>query len=145
MADEKNTAPAKAKAEPAKTTWFSKVIAWFKALPKNIATPFKNMVNELKRVTWPTKKKLIVYSVAVLAFMLFMMVVVGLFDMGSSALVRSLHFGQSAAPAAAVEAVEESAEEAAGAAEDAGAAAGEEAEAPADAGQEAETPADTGN
>ncbi len=74
-------------------SWFTRCINWFKQLPTKIATPFKNMVNELKRVTWPTRRKLIIYSVTVLVFMLFMMVVVGAFDLGSSALVRSLHFG----------------------------------------------------
>ena len=72
-------------------SWFTRCINWFKKLPSRIATPFKNMVNELKRVTWPTKRKLIIYSITVLVFMLFMMVVVGAFDLGSSALVRSLH------------------------------------------------------
>ena len=74
-------------------SWFTRCINWFKQLPTRIATPFKNMVNELKRVTWPTRRKLIIYSITVLLFMLFMMVVVGAFDLGSSALVKTLHFG----------------------------------------------------
>ncbi len=86
MADVNNK-PAGKKEE----SWFTRCINWFKKLPARIATPFKNMVNELKRVTWPTKRKLIIYSITVLVFMLFMMVVVGAFDLGSSALVRSLH------------------------------------------------------
>ena len=45
---------------------------------------------ELKKVTWPTKHKLIVYSLVVLVFMLFMGVVIGLLDMGASALVKLL-------------------------------------------------------
>ena len=48
------------------------------------------MYYELKRVTWPTKRKLIVYSVIVLVFMLLMGIVIGLFDLGASALVRAL-------------------------------------------------------
>ena len=48
------------------------------------------MYYELKKVTWPTKEKLITYSVIVLLFMLFMGVVIGLLDMGASALVRLL-------------------------------------------------------
>ena len=68
----------------------SKIINWFKALPKRIAKPFKNMYYELKKVTWPSKHKLITYSVIVLLFMLFMGVVIGLLDMGASALIKLL-------------------------------------------------------
>ena len=68
----------------------SKIIAWFKNLPQNIARPFKNMYYELKKVTWPSKEKLIAYSIIVLVFMLFMGIVIGLLDMGASALVRML-------------------------------------------------------
>ena len=68
----------------------SKIISWFKNLPKRIAKPFKNMYYELKKVTWPSKEKLITYSVIVLVFMLFMGIVIGLLDMGASALVRLL-------------------------------------------------------
>ena len=84
MADEKKTV---AKAEESKT---SKFTAWCKALPARIAKPFKNMVAELKKVSWPSKKKLIYCSVTVLVFMLFMGVVIGLLDTGASALVRLL-------------------------------------------------------
>ena len=68
----------------------SKILNWFKNLPKRIAKPFKNMYYELKKVTWPSKEKLIAYSIIVLVFMLFMGVVIGLLDMGASALVRML-------------------------------------------------------
>ena len=68
----------------------SKIIAWFKNLPQNIARPFKNMFYELKKVTWPSKHKLITYSIIVLLFMLFMGVVIGLLDMGATALVNLL-------------------------------------------------------
>jgi len=68
----------------------SKIIKWFAALPKRISKPFKNMYYELKKVTWPSKEKLIAYSVIVLIFMLFMGIVIGLLDMGASALVRLL-------------------------------------------------------
>ena len=68
----------------------SKIIAWFKNLPQNIARPFKNMYYELKKVTWPSKHKLITYSIIVLLFMLFMGVVIGLLDTGATALVTLL-------------------------------------------------------
>ena len=84
MAEEKKTP---AKVEESKMT---KIINWFKKLPGRIAKPFKNMVAELKKVTWPSKKKWISSSVAVLVFMLFMGVVIGLLDMGASKLVSAL-------------------------------------------------------
>jgi len=68
----------------------SKILAWCKNLPKKIAKPFKNMYYELKKVTWPSKHKLITYSIVVLVFMLFMGVVIGLLDMGASALIKLL-------------------------------------------------------
>ena len=68
----------------------SKILSWFKNLPKRISKPFKNMYYELKKVTWPSKEKLITYSIIVLVFMLFMGIVIGLLDMGASALVRML-------------------------------------------------------
>ena len=68
----------------------SKILSWFKNLPKRIAKPFKNMYYELKKVTWPSKEKLIAYSIIVLVFMLFVGIVIGLLDMGASALVRML-------------------------------------------------------
>ena len=68
----------------------SKILSWFKNLPQRIAKPFRNMFYELKKVTWPSKQKLIAYSIIVLVFMLFMGVVIGLLDMGASALIRML-------------------------------------------------------
>ena len=85
MSEEKK-APAK-KAEPGRG---AKILNWFKTLPQRIAKPFKNMYYELKKVTWPTKERLVSYSLIVLVFMLFMSVVIGLLDMGASALVRML-------------------------------------------------------
>ena len=68
----------------------SKILAWFKNLPQKISKPFKNMYYELKKVTWPSKHKLISYSIIVLLFMLFMGIVIGLLDMGASALIKLL-------------------------------------------------------
>ena len=79
MAEEKKTP---AQAEESK---LAKVLNWFKTLPGRIAKPFKNMVAELKKVTWPSKKKWISSSIAVLVFMLFMGIVIGLLDLGATA------------------------------------------------------------
>lgn len=60
------------------------------SLPNRIATAFKNMVAELKKVAWPSKKDLINYSLVVIGFVLVLMIVVGLLDTGSSFLVKKL-------------------------------------------------------
>ena len=73
-----------------KPGFFKRVGASFKTFFKGIGRFFLNMKHELKKVTWPSKEKLIAYSVIVLLFMLFMGVVIGLLDMGASALVRLL-------------------------------------------------------
>ena len=60
-----------------------KKINWkqfFKTLPKKIAKFFRDVVHELKRVTWPTKKALLVYTVVVLVALAFFAVLLGVFD-----------------------------------------------------------------
>ena len=55
-----------------------------------IGNAFKNMWHELKKVTWPSREKLVNYSVIVVLFMLFMMIIIGLLDMGASWLVDTI-------------------------------------------------------
>ena len=83
MAEEKKT--------PEKQGWFKKLINWFKNLPGRIAKAFKNMVAELRKVTWPSKKKLINSSIIVLVFMLVIGAIVALLDLGSAAAVEGLY------------------------------------------------------
>ena len=85
MADEKNVSKGK---ETNKTSFLTKFVSFFKNLPANIARPFKNMWHELRKVTWPTRQDLINYTLIVLAFLVFMGVVIGLLDLGSTALVN---------------------------------------------------------
>ena len=87
MADEKTVAKTK---DTAKVSFGTKFVNFCKRLPGKIATPFKNMWHELKKVTWPSKQDLIRYTLIVLAFLVFMGVVVGLLDMGSTALIKVL-------------------------------------------------------
>ena len=92
MAEEKKevaTQEAKAPAKKAPSK-MDKFVSWCKRLHSRIAKPFKNMYYELTTVTWPSKRKLSVCSVTVRVFMLFMGVVIGLLDMGASALVKLL-------------------------------------------------------
>ena len=68
-------------------SFFTKVGAFFKRLPAIIAKPFKNMWHELKKVTWPTRKEWINCTLIVLAFMVFMGVIIGVLDLCASKLV----------------------------------------------------------
>ena len=82
MADEKVNGKA------AETGFAAKIGNFFKAIPKKIATPFKNMWHELKKVTWPTKKEWLNCTLIVLAFMVFMGIIIGLLDLGASRLIQ---------------------------------------------------------
>ena len=66
----------------------NKFIGFFKNLFTNIIRAFKDMIAELHKVTWASKQDLINYSIVVLLFMLFMGIVIGVFDGGASELVR---------------------------------------------------------
>ena len=59
-------------------------------LHRMLFLPFKNMVSELKKVSWPNRKDLTNYSIVVISFMLLMAVLIGLLDLGTSTLLRSL-------------------------------------------------------
>lgn len=83
MADEKN-------AKKDKVSFFARVLRFFKLLPGRIATPFKNMWHELRKVTWPTRQALVNNTLIVLLFIVFMGVVIGLLDSGASALINLL-------------------------------------------------------
>jgi preprotein translocase SecE subunit len=74
-------------AQPSKGKQFFQGLA---AIPKRIGKSVMNTVAELKKVTWPTRKDLINYTTIVLVFMVLMAVVVGLLDLGASALVSLL-------------------------------------------------------
>ena len=71
-----------------KVSFWTKLCRFFKHLPAAIARPFKNMWHELKKVTWPTKKEWTNSVIIVIAFMVFMGIVIGLLDAGSTALVN---------------------------------------------------------
>ena len=55
---------------------------------KGIGRSFKNMFHELKKVSWPTKKDMINYSVVVFVFMIVMGVIIGVFDLGAGTLIK---------------------------------------------------------
>lgn len=88
MADEKKTVKETTEVKVEKKE--NKFVSFIKNLPGKIATPFKNMWHELKKVTWPTRQSYVKYLAIVLCFMVFMGVVIGLLDMGASKLVSAL-------------------------------------------------------
>ena len=49
---------------------------------KSPARFFKDIISELKKVTWPTGKDLLKYSGAVLAFIVIIAIIVGIMDFG---------------------------------------------------------------
>ena len=114
MADEKKTVK-----ETNEVKKENKFLSFFKNLPQRIATPFKNMWHELKKVTWPTKKDLINYTCIVLLFMVFMGVVIGLLDMGASRLVTAISSLKSTDTAETTDTVDEVIDEVTEPAEDA--------------------------
>ena len=73
-----------------KTGFFTRVVNFCKALPKRVANAFKNMVAELKKVAWPSKKDLINYSIIVIGFVVVLALVVGVLDTVSSFVVKKL-------------------------------------------------------
>ena len=76
--------------EKGNASFGTRMVNWFKAVPVRVANAFKNMAAELKKVSWPSRKDLINYSVLVIIFVVAMAVLIGLLDLGSSALVQLL-------------------------------------------------------
>jgi preprotein translocase subunit SecE len=60
------------------------------AIPKRMLTAIQNTIAELKKVTWPTRKDLISYTLVVLAFMAVMAIIVGVLDFGASRLISAI-------------------------------------------------------
>ena len=78
----------KAAAKNAKPNFFVRFGKGCVNLVKKIGNAFKNMWRELRKVTWPSRDKLVNYSTIVVLFIVFMMVVIGLLDLGASQLVN---------------------------------------------------------
>ena len=58
---------------------------------KRLTHFFKEVVSELKKVTWPTRKTIVAYTVAVVIFVSIMMVVVYFLDIGATKLFGLLN------------------------------------------------------
>lgn len=60
-----------------------KKINWkqfIKQIPKKIASFFRGVVRELKKVTWPTRKALLSYTLVVIVTIIIFAAILGLFD-----------------------------------------------------------------
>jgi preprotein translocase subunit SecE len=77
--------PKKAAGKPNALT---KVKLFFKRIVFGLINSFRNMVAELKKVTWPTKLELRNYSLVVFAFMLLMGIIIAVIDSGSALFVN---------------------------------------------------------
>ena len=69
---------------------FKRIGGFYVRLVKGIGRKFREMFYELKKVTWPTKKDMINYSVVVLVFIVIMGVIIGVIDLGAGKLVELL-------------------------------------------------------
>lgn len=56
----------------------------------NLVQKFREMIAELKKVTWPSRKELIRSTVVVIVFVVAVTVVIALYDFGLSALLKEL-------------------------------------------------------
>ena len=61
-----------------------------KGLFARIKDYVRGVVSELKKVTWPSKKEVINYSIVVVLFMIIMGIVIGVLDLGAGKLVNLL-------------------------------------------------------
>jgi len=62
-----------------------KKINWkqfIRELPSRVAKFFRDVVHELKRVTWPTRKALINYTIVVVVTIIIFSIILGIFDFG---------------------------------------------------------------
>ena len=77
-------------AKTEKKNFFVRFIQFFKRIGLGIGKAFKNTFFELKKVTWPSKRDLINYSLITIGFMVCMGIIIYLIDLGSGALVNLL-------------------------------------------------------
>ncbi len=60
----------------------------FKRVGSKIASFFKGIASELKKVTWPTKRQVLVNTISVLVFCLVIGAIIWLCDFGLSSLLQ---------------------------------------------------------
>lgn len=70
----------------AKPGFFARIGNFFKGLGKY----FKEVFAEVKQLTWPTRKELISYCLAVIAFCALMAIIIGLLDLAFGSAFNAL-------------------------------------------------------
>lgn len=70
--------------------FFGKAIAWIKKTCKATGKYFKDVAGEVKKLSWPSRKELINYTLAVIAFVSLMAVIMWVLDFGFSEGIRAL-------------------------------------------------------
>lgn len=70
--------------------FFSKVGGWFSRTGKAIGKYFKEVFGEVKKLSWPSRKELINYTLAVVAFVALLAVIMWILDLGFSEGVKAL-------------------------------------------------------
>ena len=70
----------------AKVGFFQKIGNFF----KNIGTYFKEVFSETKKLTWPSKKEIISYTLAVIGFVALMALIMWVLDLAFSNGVKAL-------------------------------------------------------
>jgi preprotein translocase subunit SecE len=87
MAKDKKMPAKKSSKKPAKKNNKKKGTGGFF---KKIARFFKDVVVELKKVTWPSRKNLISYTIAVIVFVVIMMAIIYGIDSGAAAAIKAI-------------------------------------------------------
>lgn len=87
MAKEKKMPAKKSSKKPAKKSSKKK---GFGGVFKKLGRFLKDVVVELKKVTWPSRKNLISYTIAVIVFVIIMMAVIYGIDSGAAAAIKAI-------------------------------------------------------
>ena len=66
---------------------FGRFGRWFSSRPGAIALYWRQVINELRKVIWPTRKELITYTTVVVVFVSVMTTIVSLLDIGFAKVV----------------------------------------------------------
>ena len=87
MANKKNLPAKKGSKKPAKKEASKKKVG---NIFKKIVRFVKDVIVELKKVTWPSRKNMISYTIAVIVFVIIMMGVIYLIDRGAAAGIKAI-------------------------------------------------------
>ena len=74
---------ARAAGDNSKVSWVTRVVAWFQQIPSY----YRSVMNEMRRVTWPSAEEIRQLSVMVVVLSLFIGGVISLMDVGFQAIL----------------------------------------------------------